>query len=457
MRRKICGPKPAGAFRRALCALLAAVLLAGSLPLPSSAELSQAELEQERAKTEERIAQREAELKSLAKDKANQEKRIDLLAGQIADMDAKAKLLDQSVASLDKSIRQLTARIENLQGEIADCEHRIAEIRKQKADKDAVIQRMQVELMGRLRNQYMDGPASNLQLLLDSDDLTSFLTMAEYISKVAARDQELRLALEQEMADLMVLEAQENQQKSALNEKLEQVRVDSAELEQQKKAVQADKAELQKEYDKLSQTQREIQTILDSLDKKSAAVERLLAADRKAEQEFEARINALIWAKQKEQSAKGGPSAKGEMIWPVQYANCYISDYFGAPRETGTPHKGLDISAPGANDKTYYITCALEGEVIDTGFERSMGNYIVIYNGLYSPKGKEITTTYMHFRSIDSAVRKGAVVSQGQRLGVMGTTGRSTGTHLHFQIGELSSSGGVTYVDPLKYIQNPYK
>ncbi|RDY71414.1 M23 family peptidase, partial [Halobacillus trueperi] len=84
----------------------------------------------------------------------------------------------------------------------------------------------------------------------------------------------------------------------------------------------------------------------------------------------------------------------------------------------GRYHKGIDIA--GVSDKT--IKAADNGKVVDAGYRNSFGNKVVIDHG----NGYE--TTYAHLSSID--VKKGETVKKGEKLGVMGTTGRSTGVHL---------------------------
>jgi murein DD-endopeptidase MepM/ murein hydrolase activator NlpD len=156
---------------------------------------------------------------------------------------------------------------------------------------------------------------------------------------------------------------------------------------------------------------------------------------------------------QKQNSGRTVPSSSGEMQWPVPSSDCYISSPFGVPHSVTGYHKGLDITCPGANNRVIPIQSALSGEVVDFGRHSTMGNYVVIDHGFYKPKGKEITTTYMHMRSIDSSVYIGADIKKGKVIGIMGTTGNSTGTHLHFQITEYPE-GRV--VNPLSYVSNPY-
>lgn len=121
----------------------------------------------------------------------------------------------------------------------------------------------------------------------------------------------------------------------------------------------------------------------------------------------------------------------GDFVWPAQGG--YISSEIG-PR-WGREHQGIDIAQPDDFD----ILAADHGVVKAAGDAGTFGNRIVIDHG----NGYE--TIYAHLESID--VETGDKLVQGTKIGVMGTTGRSTGIHLHF---EISKNGAVK--NPLDYI-----
>lgn len=131
--------------------------------------------------------------------------------------------------------------------------------------------------------------------------------------------------------------------------------------------------------------------------------------------------------------AKAVPSVgTGKFIWPAQGG--YISSKKG-PR-WGRQHKGIDIAQPDGFD----ILAADHGVVKAAGADGTFGNRVIINHG----NGYE--TIYAHLKSID--VKAGDKVPQGTKIGVMGTTGRSTGIHLHFEV----SNNGATK-DPLNYVK----
>lgn len=130
--------------------------------------------------------------------------------------------------------------------------------------------------------------------------------------------------------------------------------------------------------------------------------------------------------------AKELPSVgTGEFVWPAQGG--YISSKKG-PR-WGAQHKGIDIAQPDGFD----ILASDHGVVKAAGADGSFGNRVIIDHN----NGFE--TIYAHLESID--VKVGDKLPQGTKIGVMGTTGRSTGIHLHFEISE-----NETTKDPLNYV-----
>ena len=123
----------------------------------------------------------------------------------------------------------------------------------------------------------------------------------------------------------------------------------------------------------------------------------------------------------------------GEFTWPA--VGGYISSTMG--QRWGTLHRGIDIARP----SNYNILAADNGVIVATGFSGSYGNRIVInHNNGY-------TTLYAHLSSIN--VEVGQVVEKGSVIGIMGSTGNSTGTHLHF---ELEKNGEL--LNPLSYVNH---
>lgn len=130
-------------------------------------------------------------------------------------------------------------------------------------------------------------------------------------------------------------------------------------------------------------------------------------------------------------------------------ANGFITSFFSNARKNPVlgvirPHQGIDISS--ADDNT--IVAAASGKVRVTGFTATAGNYIIITH----PNGQE--TNYSHLSQV--SVRNGQQVKQGQKIGVKGSTGNSTGIHLHFEISKGRWTNSYSNkLDPLLHFIDP--
>lgn len=129
------------------------------------------------------------------------------------------------------------------------------------------------------------------------------------------------------------------------------------------------------------------------------------------------------------------PMGDGSMIWPLP-GHTSLTTHFGEADAFGNPgHRGIDIPAPEGTP----ILAAHSGTVLICGWNDSFGNQVLIDNGA------GLSTRYAHMTA--TAVTPGAVITAGQVIGYVGSTGDSTGNHLHF---EVSIGGALT--DPLTYV-----
>ena len=139
-------------------------------------------------------------------------------------------------------------------------------------------------------------------------------------------------------------------------------------------------------------------------------------------------------------SSNGGnsstPSSSG-FIWPT--VSKRITSPFGDTEDRSSPHKGLDIGAVSVGVAGDPIYAPASGTVIIAKYSATAGNYITIDHG------NGFSTVYMHCSALKVSV--GDTVTQGQTIGLMGTTGNSNGVHLHFA---MIKNG--TYVNPQSYL-----
>ena len=201
-----------------------------------------------------------------------------------------------------------------------------------------------------------------------------------------------------------------------------------AELEAKKRDLDSQRDAANALVTKLRQQQQEQENALDDLSEE--------------EEQVQARIKALIKKMEEEEAARraaagqSGPTSNpGGYIWPVN--SRYITSTVGGRASPGgigsTNHKGTDIGRVGYNSSIY---AAKAGQVIISEYSSSYGHYVVVYHGPGN------STLYGHMSSRKVSV--GQQVKQGDVLGITGSTGRSTGPHLHFEIKEND-----TIINPL--------
>ena len=351
--------------------------------------------------------------------------KISSTASQIKEVEAKLKsvrnqkekaldeksLLDQKISLLNDLIDQTDAAIEEYNGLIAEKEAEITDLEEQEADQYALFCRQ-------VRDMEETGSVSYLSILFSAASFTELLDYAMMISEVMDYHDGVIEALTATRNQLAQAKTELEADLSAQEELKAEQEANRAELEVQ----EAEVARLIKE---IQSTEREYQSTLTSLEEEDKRLDKELAA---AEKKYKEQLAALA-------------AQNGEWYWPLP-GRTYITSTFDWRYHpiTGkwSHHTGNDIPAPGGTE----IHAAKDGVVTDVGKNSVYGNYIQISHG------NGYSTFYAHMKST-AIVKEGATVKRGQVIGYVGTTGYSTGNHLHF---ELRVNG--TRADALKLYPN---
>ncbi len=348
-------------------------------------------LEDEKNEIEETIAATKAEYEEQVKLYSIQEQELASLQAQIMDQIAQ--------------IEQTELDIENKTQEVED---KKLEVKKARIDVEDHI----AALRKRLRAMYKFGKTGYLQIILRSENLVNALTRLDRIRFLADYDKSM-------LEDLQLLQ--------------EILEIKQAELEDEKQALEDLKEQQieQKEALEISYEQE--------LAKKQQIFENMEALERQKQQlEAESqRITQTLMQMKIKRDFVGG-----EMIWPLDYNFNTITSFFGPRIEpipgSGANHGAIDIAAPTGN----HIYAALGGEILASEFMWGYGNCVMIDHG------GGIVTLYAH--ASQRLVSKGDYVNRGDVIALVGSTGFSTGPHLHF---EVRVNG--TRVDPLNYVVRP--
>jgi murein DD-endopeptidase MepM/ murein hydrolase activator NlpD len=380
------------AFRRlgrVLLALTMAVCLTAAELTPALA-VTQAEID--------KLKNEASELKSQKKDL---QKQLDGLAGDKAAVLARRKKLDDQIETTGAQIRNAEAQITAYEGLIAQTETELADAEQREAE--------QYELFcKRVRVMEKRGTVSYWSVLFKADSFTDLLTRMDAVNEVMDADQKV-------IDDLKALQEEIAQKKAS--------------LETSKAEEEAAKAELVSKKRELDQQRQEAIALVKEIEANEKEYQSTIAALAQEEENILAEALRLSKKLAEEQAAQGKPvqSNPGGYIWPVD--SRYITSTMGGRSSPGgvgsTNHKGTDIGRVGYTSKIY---AAKAGTVIVSQYSNSYGHYVVVSHGAGN------TTLYAHMSSRKVSV--GQYVNQGDVLGITGSTGNSTGPHLHFEITE---------------------
>ena len=349
--------------------------------------------------------------------------KIAALQKEQKDLKAKLEAAENNIAQQENKKQYLDSLISSTETEIETATALIAEYEAKIVTKNAEIEAMEAEIednyndmMGRLRFSYEQGNASYLELILNSDNMADFLSNTDRVQSIMDFDKTL---MDELTAQLNLLETE----RTVLSNTLE----DQKQLE---KSLSDKKVDLEDQKKKADQYITQLQA-----DEKTYAAEYEKA--KKAEKEANNQIEKLLAERQKSENQQYWG---GDFIWPVPKNITRISSYFGWRILWGRSdyHLGIDIPAAAGTD----IYASNGGTVVTATYHYSYGYYVLIDHG------GGFATLYAHNSRL--LVKAGDVVEQGDVIAKMGTTGSSSGNHLHF---EVRKNGKVQ--NPLNYVKRP--
>ncbi len=338
---------------------------------------------------------------------------IDELSNSKEDVESKLRKLDEKLTEISKRIVSLEEQLVEKELQIIDTQE---ELSAAQADVDSQYESMKV----RIRFMYERSTDSYLETLLSSESIADFLNRTEYIYKISQYDREMLEKYKETVSGIAQLEATLEEERADLEGLKQEV---LKEQEEVAALVSAKEAQLTEIGENLSEAEK---------------LAKVYEAEIQAQNEIIAMIQEEERRKREEQE-KDGISFGGVFIWPCPSSTRVTSDY--GPRKSPTAgassnHKGIDIGAAYGAD----IVAVADGKVTFAGYSKSAGNYITVSHG------DGVYTVYMHCSSL--VAEKGQKVSTGQVIAKVGSTGYSTGNHLHFGVSKNGS-----YVNPWDYLK----
>lgn len=352
----------------------------------------------------------ENDIKDLKNQKASQKKLLTAIEKKIANTQAQVRACNNQINSINSKINANKAEIEKNNAEIADTK---------------------LEFKKRLRAIYMSNSDSSVKILLGAENFADYLQLAQMTATVSKHDK----AIIEKIADAV----KELEEKNEENEKLieEQVSV-RANVEQALKSLESEENEAQSIYNDIANDQKEAE------------------ADKKELQDLIAQKEAALFNSSGANSVPSFINPKSGFMWPVP-GHMNITSGWGS--RWGTFHYGLDISTGSIYGKPIvaitdghiyqmYTACGHRTKASRCRCGSGWGNHVAINHGTI--KGDTYYAMYAHMDSVAAGMYVGKYVTQGQVIGYVGTTGDSTGYHLHFGLSKNGTARG-NWVNPYGY------
>lgn len=395
---------------RRIAALGLILVLAAGIPIQASS-----------ASTE-KVTEDAASTKSLQEaqdEKAQLEKALKEAQSTIEDLRDSKGDIESKVTELNQQLIDISARITDLENQLTAKSEDIQETKDELAGAKEREAQQYADMKVRIQFMYENGQTSYLEALLSSRNISEFLNSADYIAQIQSYDRQKLTEYQDTVESIVNLEAQLEQEYTdleALKSTVESNKATVAAMMRQKESELAD----------ISGDIEDAQSDADYYAAEIQAQEELIAAIKRAEAEKAAA------------GVEEHPYTGGAFRWPCPSSTRVTSDYgtrVSPMSGASSNHKGIDIGASAGAD----IIAAADGTVTVASYSSAAGNYVMIDHGggLY--------TVYMHASSL--LVSPGQTVSAGDVIAKVGSTGISTGSHLHFGV-SLNGS----YVSPWSYL-----
>lgn len=343
--------------------------------------------------------------KDIASQRSNLKNELKSLQADKSAATKRRNNLEQQINCLEEEIENLTAQLEQYAALIVEKEGEVAENEAREAAQFALFKKQ-------CRAMEKEGTVTYWSILFAADSFSDLLDKVNTINAIADYNQGV--------CDQLQMAREALQQAKA---ELEQAKADTETAKAEQMAAQAElesqKAEVQALIQEIAADEKATQEEIDKLDK--------AAKEQDAEiQRLDKQLQKLIEEARKNSSNQYQFDPGTGFYWPLPKERVSVTSFFG-PRThpiTGKyhNHSGTDIGAYAGTE----IYAAHGGIVLTSAYHSSYGNYVVL------SRGDGITTLYAHMSK--RGVKVGDVVSQGQVIGYVGSTGRSTAPHLHFEV-----------------------
>lgn len=363
------------------------------------------------------IQQKKNEINKAKEERKKLQQGLSDIKKMVTQLEKSKSSLKNYVKELDSQLASVEAKIQELKGLITEKEEEIEKTKKELEEAIAIEEKQYEEMKVRIKFMYEKGNQFYLDMMLGASSFGDMLNKAQYVESISAYDRQ----------------------------KLDEFQLNRELIEVCKQELEEEEAVLKEAKAAVEQEQANLETLISSKEREITAFESNIKTQEQAIKEYEEYIreqDETIAALEKALKEMEGSKLKydgGMFKWPAPSYTRITSEYGWRIHPTlkiNKFHNGVDMGAPGGSP----ILAAYDGEVAQAGYSSTMGNYI------YLNHGSGLVTIYMHASAL--YVTKGQKVSKGDKIAAVGTTGRSTGNHLHFGV-RLNGE----YVSPWNYLK----
>lgn len=320
------------------------------------------------------------------------------LSAEIREKNKEVNTINQNIYSLDQKITSSQDKLDSLQSKLKGLNVDIKLAKETIIQVEADIEENEELLKERLRVMYKTNDIAYLQIIFESSSINELLSNLHNIQRIVSYDKEL-------LEELEVSKKKTQEQRAVLEDSKTKMTQIQAEVKSEQAVMESNLSVQMDEKGKITQDIEKLKIQEQELQKESAAIEKRI--------------------KQLTTTTSTQPYSGGIMAWPLSIKGTVTSNFGSRTNpisKSRENHLGVDIAAP----KGTPVLAAADGTVISSQYQNSYGNVIMVDHG------GGIVTLYAHNSSLVS--KKGDKVKKGQTIAKVGSTGYSTGNHLHFEV-----------------------
>ena len=424
--------------------LLCTVLLISAPAQVYATEKTAADYKEEIQERKEKAEEQKQEIRA-------SESKVDMMEDAVAGLNSEKKELQVAKDELSDTVEQLDAQLTNVQEVLTQLEEdidrktkQVENIKNRLREAEANQDEQYASMKQRIKFMYEKGDTAYITMVFGAQNLTDMLNKAEYIEEVSAYDRQLLNEYTETKYRVINLKDKLEVEQASLLETQEQAEIQEYQMSM---LIDQKNGEIEKYESEISTKEDAIKEYEAMIASQNATIAALEASILKAEREAEALQKELEESGLSDNDIDSSSSSKpvttqqvfsGPFCMPAPSYTRVSDDYGNRIHPIlGVKqfHNGIDFAAPGGSP----ILAAQSGTVIAAAYSSTMGNYIMINHG------GGVITIYMHASAL--YVSAGQTVTKGQKIAAVGTTGRSTGNHLHFSVRVNGS-----YVSPWSYL-----